>query len=640
MALRYSLGLHLASSWTRDGHSIAKFNTPDQEKAILHYYFAAKSGDDLSHLVLGFKHMHGLGVPKSCWSAVSYYQPVAEKVVDLSVVPDALPSIERLKLSKQNAGTLKSDRSQKEVLQYYQYNADMGNVDAQAAVGQVFNFGSHGMERDHEQALKYLQLAADAGDEEAMAHLGHMHANGFGTEKNLKKAKAFFEAASKGDSRSSQYALGYMYLMGEGVEVDHGKAMRLLGEAAGAGHVESNFLLGVIHQNGIGVKKKSPQRALQHYTLASHGGHILAGYNAAMMHLAGIGVAKTCKPALEVLKVIAEKGPWASALQLGHEAFFSSKYSRSLLQYLEAAEMGMELGQANAAWLMRQAYILPSGLRPRVTFDLYQASALQGNVQSLLTTADAFMSGEGVEQDWERSAAIYYQAQEERSPQAMFHLGYGGSLVLERCVYTDLALFSFHAAHEFGAGVPKDLKLARKWYKMAEHVSKDSFLPVRFALSWLAVHEVWEATFPSLPLSLQPPHTSLIARWISSSSASSSSSSASEAVENMVEEGEEHDMAFGSWFRLLRVVEAATADVLEPLGITWAIRAVFGYGDESFQPGGGGTDTLLLFVLVLLLSLVLRVRANLRARATRDEPEVGVNHEEGPGIARGHEHQE
>lgn len=425
MALRYSLGLHLPSSWSQDGRSIAKFHDPDPDAALLHYYFAAKSGDDFARLVLGFKHMHGLGVPKSCWSAVSYYQPAAEKVVDLSVIPDSLPAIERIKLSQQISGSLKSDRSQKEILQYYQHNADMGNVDAQAAVGQVFNLGSHGMERDHGQALKYLQLAADAGDEEAMAHLGHMHANGFGTAKNLETAKTYFEAASKGDSRSAQYALGYMYLMGEGVEADYAKAMRLLGEAAGHGHMESNFLLGVMHQNGLGLKKKSPQKALQHFTLASHGGHILAGYNAAMMHLAGVGVAKSCKPALEVLKVIAEKGPWAASLQQGHEAYFDHKYSRSLLSYLEAAEMGMELGQANAAWLMRQAYLLPLGHRAKVTFDLYRASALQGSVQSLLTTAEAYMSGEGVERDWSRSAAIYYQAQEERSPQAMFHLGYG-----------------------------------------------------------------------------------------------------------------------------------------------------------------------------------------------------------------------
>lgn len=48
-------------------------------------------------------------------------------------------------------------------------------------------------------------------------------------------------------------------------------------------------------------------------------------------------------------------------MQLGHEHFFRSEYAQALLYYLEAAEMGMELGQSNAAWLLHRAYISPGG---------------------------------------------------------------------------------------------------------------------------------------------------------------------------------------------------------------------------------------------------------------------------------------
>lgn len=63
-------------------------------------------------------------------------------------------------------------------MQYYQDSADKGNVDAQTAVGQVLNYGTHGVQRDHAAAMRYLKRAADAGDVVAMAQLGHMHANG------------------------------------------------------------------------------------------------------------------------------------------------------------------------------------------------------------------------------------------------------------------------------------------------------------------------------------------------------------------------------------------------------------------------------------------------------------------------------
>lgn len=74
---------------------------------------------------------------------------------------------------------IKPDR-QREVLQYYQYSADRGNVEAQTAVGTLLNVGTHGVVRDHEAAAHYLQRAAASGSAEAMAHLGHMYGAGMG----------------------------------------------------------------------------------------------------------------------------------------------------------------------------------------------------------------------------------------------------------------------------------------------------------------------------------------------------------------------------------------------------------------------------------------------------------------------------
>jgi SEL1 protein len=74
---------------------------------------------------------------------------------------------------------IKPDR-QREVLQYYQYSADRGNVDAQTAVGTLLNIGTHGVVRDHAAAAHYLQRAAASGSAEAMAHLGHMYGSGMG----------------------------------------------------------------------------------------------------------------------------------------------------------------------------------------------------------------------------------------------------------------------------------------------------------------------------------------------------------------------------------------------------------------------------------------------------------------------------
>jgi len=39
-------------------------------------------------------------------------------------------------------------------------------------------------------------------------------------------------------------------------------------------------------------------------------------------------------------------------LQRGYDSFQEGDYERALLHYLQAAEMGYELGQSNAAWLL------------------------------------------------------------------------------------------------------------------------------------------------------------------------------------------------------------------------------------------------------------------------------------------------
>lgn len=69
---------------------------PMWPEALTHYFFAASGGDPFARMALGYRHMQGLGVPRSCASAVLYYQPVAEQVVELTRNPDSLPFVSPL----------------------------------------------------------------------------------------------------------------------------------------------------------------------------------------------------------------------------------------------------------------------------------------------------------------------------------------------------------------------------------------------------------------------------------------------------------------------------------------------------------------------------------------------------------------
>ncbi|PNW85669.1 hypothetical protein CHLRE_03g197400v5 [Chlamydomonas reinhardtii] len=547
MGLCYSMGLDSPDCWTADG--IVRFGPPKPAEALLHYYFGAAGGDMTSRMAMGYRHLTGLGVPRSCWSAASYYQPVGEKVSDLaaatmpppttleddepaddsssgasggtsssaaddSIAPElappsgSLPHVERIRLHLQAAqGGLRSERH-REVVQYYQYSADRGNTEAQTAVGQVLNYGTHGVDRDHGAALAYFKLAAAAGDVDAMAHLGAMFANGYGTRRSYEQAVDWWTRAARRNNANALFGLGYLYLTARGVSQDYDRAFQYFSKAAEQVHAEARpdalFYMGVMHLKGYGVRRKSVQRALSYFTLAAHAGHSLAQYNAAMMHLAGKGTPRNCKPAVSLLKALSERGPAASSVQQGHEHFFRGRYGLALLSYLRAADLGMEVAQSNAAWMLERGYAPGLGAS-ELAFSLYKQSAAQSNVHSLLCMGDSYFYGRGVEQDWVRSAALYYEAYQERSAEAMFNLGF---------------------MHEFGVGVPQDLQLAKRFYNMAKHTQADAFLPVALANAWLQLHAWWDKLRPLLPstpfldpiwnsvFALHPPHTSLFGPWV------------------------------------------------------------------------------------------------------------------------------
>ena len=85
------------------------------------------------------------------------------------------------------------------------------------------------------------------------------------------------------------------------------------------GHPEAWFHLGVMHLNGWATKYSQTQ-ALHYFTLASKMGHVLAMYNLAMIHLGsddgpGERDGGHCEAALELLKKVAERGPYGAMVQ-------------------------------------------------------------------------------------------------------------------------------------------------------------------------------------------------------------------------------------------------------------------------------------------------------------------------------------
>ena len=97
----------------------------------MYYYFAATGGSVNARMTMGYRHLYGLGVPRSCSASVKYYQMVAEDVIaDLTDDSSSMNFIERLRLSDESSHH-RTPVEDEDVIHYYEHSAEAGDVGAQ-----------------------------------------------------------------------------------------------------------------------------------------------------------------------------------------------------------------------------------------------------------------------------------------------------------------------------------------------------------------------------------------------------------------------------------------------------------------------------------------------------------------------------
>ena len=181
--------------------------------AILNFYFAALGGDIPATMSLANRHLNGIGVPKSCETALLYYQVAAEKSVELreaeAVTPilyDEQPRRLSRLAEKVRANYPKND----EVVDYYHYSAEKGDSNAMLSLAMLYYFGARGVEQNLIRAAHYFHRAFDLGAQAAGANLGHIYANGMGVEQDVEAAFKYFQEAAHEGSPAAQNGMGYM----------------------------------------------------------------------------------------------------------------------------------------------------------------------------------------------------------------------------------------------------------------------------------------------------------------------------------------------------------------------------------------------------------------------------------------------
>ncbi|XP_053139946.1 protein sel-1 homolog 1 isoform X2 [Hemicordylus capensis] len=419
-----------------------------QAKALVYYTFGALGGNLIAHMILGYRYWAGIGVLQSCESALTHYRLVANHVAsDISLTGGTVVQRIRLPDEIENPG-MASGMLEEDLIQYYQFLAEKGDVQAQVGLGQLHLHGGRGVEQNHQRAFEYFNQAANAGNSHAMAFLGKMYSEG-----------------SDIVPQSNETALQYFK---KAADMNHELALKYFQKAAEQGWVDGQLQLGSMYYNGIGVKRDYKQ-AYKYFNLASQGGHILAFYNLAQMHATGTGVMRSCHTAVELFKNVCERGRWSERLMTAYNSYKDGDTNSAVVQYLLLAEQGYEVAQSNAAFILDQkeaSIIEENETYPRALLH-WNRAASQGYTVARLKLGDYHFYGFGTQVDYE-TAFIHYRlaTEQQHSAQAMFNLGY---------------------MHEKGLGIKQDIHLAKRFYDMAADANPDAQVPVFLALCKLGI---------------------------------------------------------------------------------------------------------------------------------------------------------
>ncbi|XP_062538412.1 protein sel-1 homolog 1-like [Armigeres subalbatus] len=436
-----------------------------QSKALVYYTMAALGDNSWAQMALGYRSWAGVGVPNSCETALDFYRKVATKVADKVTFSGGV-AVHRIRLLDEieNAGP-SSGILDNDLIDYYQLLADKGDVQAQVGLGQLHYQGGRGIPLDHQKALQYFSQAANAGNAVAMAFLGKIYLEGSDNIKadNDTAFKYFKKAADLGNP-VGQSGLGVMFLHGKGVPKDTVKALKYFTQAADQGWVDGQLQLGNMYFSGIGVKRDF-KLANKYFNLASQSGHVLAFYNLGQMHAVGLGMMRSCPTAVELFKNVAERGKWSERLMSAHQDYRSYRFEEAFMQYTLMSELGYEVAQSNAAFLLDRGEINLFQNREEELIRALQfwgRAAAQGYSAAQVKLGDYHYYGLGTNVDFETAASHYRMASEQQhNAQAMFNLGY---------------------MHEQGLGMKKDIHLAKRCYDLAAETSVDAKVPVTLAL--------------------------------------------------------------------------------------------------------------------------------------------------------------
>jgi TPR repeat protein len=469
-------GISSITAFVTKNHVSSKYLDEKVAKAQERLYFGNKELLNINdvELVNQYFSKYQTGVPIDIDLAVFY----AEWASDFSEQQYHLPTgrplheMHRLNIDSADSGEIEKNQrgSDEPEIAFQRYRCEHQlEPHACAATGDLFSWGSRGINRDLAQAYRYYNLGSELGDLNSKVSLAQMLLKGEGVERNALKALILFEDVV---SKSNQTSITVRALNGLGFAHFHGidkgdnttgliqnqsLALTYFQKSSALGDGDATFNLGMCHSFGFGTQKNE-SAALEAYSRGVNLGHFdcILALGRSYAQGSTLQSFRDAPRALPFLTASSSVGPWSGLLRRGFDRYLAHDYDGAFLHYIHSHLLGNEIGTANAAYLLRRNLVRRHQDQQNLSFLLHQYSfSRNGDFDSALALADFYLHGEGgAKKDSSAAIALYERASSAGSPQAAFSLG---------------------LLYEEGAdGVTKCVEHAEKYYNRALFLSNNS----------------------------------------------------------------------------------------------------------------------------------------------------------------------
>lgn len=418
---------HIKSQYMMGIMNLVGLGVPQHEIEGWKYLMLGAAKDHaLSQMALAYRHFIGAdGLHRDCDIAIGYYKAAAmttDKLLqehqEINTHSEAvrLDDYDELANHKGN---------ESDMFQWLTHQALHGLTDAQNVLAEMYYYGKRGLQRDLNRAVKYYQMGADKGDPEGLYNLGVSLLRGHGVEQNETEAIKLFQMSAEQDFPPALNALGFYEV---NTRQNYSGAADYFRRAAAKGDRDGLTNLAVSYDNGW-VEGHPPDKkeAFKYWFEAATKGHPGSCLTVGEGVSSGLYVERNCPMGVVYLRFVAEQNPELGRLmRRGLEAYYLGNMYQSLVYFILAAEVGMEVPLYNAAMLCEENQDELNGATAvDCTWHYYNRSAAMGWVFAMIKVGDNHWYGKTVPQNITFAAEMYAEAASKNDlPQAVYNLAY------------------------------------------------------------------------------------------------------------------------------------------------------------------------------------------------------------------------